>query len=54
MTVDEVRRIPGQVVQHSPLPENRAHTDVIGNKKKDPEVRVKFTRISHIVISLSE
>src|SRR5947208_1595655 len=51
MNVGEVRSIPGQSVQHMPLPENRAHTDVIGDKGgKNSEVRVKFTDICRIVI----
>lgn len=53
MNVGDVREIPRQVVQHSPLQENRAHTDVIGEKKTDAEVRVLFTRISHRSIAWS-
>lgn len=48
----KVRQIPGQVVEHTPIQAtveqpvgNRAHTDVRGNKKLDPEVRVKFRQI---------
>jgi hypothetical protein len=37
------RALPGQVVQHTPQDDNRAHTDVFG--EKDEEVRLKFTRI---------
>lgn len=44
MGVGEVRRIPDQVVVHSPEPNNRAHTDIFGNKKL-PEVRVRFGRL---------
>ena len=53
MSVGEVRTVPGQIVIHTPSLEfnNRAHTDVIGEKKKNPEVRLKFTRIYRIVIS---
>jgi len=40
-----VRRIPGLSVQHAPLPTNRAHSNVLGDKKRDPEVRVKLGRI---------
>jgi hypothetical protein len=45
MQVSDVRKIPGQNIQHSPLPDNRAHTDVLGEKDRDPEVRIKFRRI---------
>lgn len=48
LNVGEVRAIPLEV-KHSPLLENRAHTDVIGNKKDKyppPGVRVKLLRIS--------
>ncbi len=45
MQVGDVRKIPGQQVQHTPLPDNRAHTDVLGEKDRDPEVRIKFRRI---------
>ena len=52
MSVGEVRTVPGQIVIHTPSLEfnNRAHTDVIGEKKKNPEVRLKFTRIYRVVI----
>jgi len=45
-----VRAIPGQTVEHKPLDENRAHTDIIG--EKDEEVRLKFTRIYKWMIRL--
>ncbi len=51
MSVEDVRSIPGQTVEHCRTPENRAHTDVIG--KKDPEARIKFQRICRIVIPWS-
>jgi len=38
MVTGEVRKIPGLLVEHSPQPDNRAHTDVTG--KKDPQIRV--------------
>jgi hypothetical protein len=53
MNVEDVRSIPEQSVQHCPLPENRAHTGVIGDKHKDPEVRIKFRRICRIIIPWS-
>ena len=54
MKVGQVRQIPDQTVVHSPLPENRAHTDVLGDKKADPEVRVRFLQIMEVVIPLQE
>jgi len=48
MGVEAVRRVPGQSVEHRPLPDNRAHTDVLGDK--DEEARVKFRRIARWVL----
>jgi hypothetical protein len=53
MNVEDVRSIPNQSVQHCPRPENRAHTGVIGDKRKDPEVRIKFRRICNVIIPWS-
>jgi hypothetical protein len=52
LLVGDVRKIPDQTVVHTPdlKTENRAHTDVYGDK--NPEVRVKLIRISKIEISL--
>ncbi len=47
LPVSEVRNL-GQIVEHDPLPDNRAHSNVIG--EKDAEVRLKLTRICKIVI----
>lgn len=44
MNVGDVRDVPAQTVVHSPQPDNRSHTDVIGDKRL-PEVRVKFGRL---------
>jgi hypothetical protein len=49
LPVGEVRRL-GLLVEHDPLPENRAHTNVIGDK--DAEVRLKLTRICRIVLPI--
>ena len=60
MNVGQVRTIPGQTVRHSPifghpdLPNNRAHTDVLGSKEQDPETRVLFRRISTVVLRIDE
>lgn len=52
LVVGEVRQIPDQSVVHTPDPKtnNRAHTDVFG--QKHPEARVKLSRICKIVIPL--
>lgn len=59
LQVGEVRSIPEQKVEHTPLqtaPDdaigNRSHTDVRGNKKRNPEVRVKFRRACLIAETL--
>ncbi len=54
LVVGEVRRVPGQQVEHTPDTErhNRAHTDVLG--EKDPEARLKLRRIAEIVIPFNE
>jgi hypothetical protein len=43
-----VRGIGGQTVEHTPRQENRAHTDVFG--EKSPEVRLKLARLVNWVI----
>jgi hypothetical protein len=53
MNVEAVRSIPNQSVQHCPFPENRAHTEVVGEKRKDPEVRIKFQRNCRVIIPWS-
>jgi hypothetical protein len=48
MLVDDVRKIPKQLVVHAPLPLNRAHTNVKGPKKgnfEGTEIRYKFMSI---------
>ena len=54
LSAGSVRKIPGQTITHEPVPDNRAHTDVRGEKKSDPEVRVRFLQIMKIVIPLQE
>ena len=51
MVTGEVRAIPPLTVEHRPIRENRAHSEVLGTK--DPEVRVKLRRICRIVIPCS-
>ncbi len=45
-----VREIPLEVT-HAPVPENRAHTDVLGTK--DEEVRVKLRRIARVELPVA-
>ncbi|MEI6085764.1 MAG: hypothetical protein WCS70_15880 [Verrucomicrobiota bacterium] len=40
----DVRAVPSLLVEHDPLPENRSHAAVYG--EKDTEVRVKLGRIA--------
>jgi hypothetical protein len=51
MGVGDVRGLPRQRVEHRPISENQAHTDVLG--EKDIEVRIKFRRLSRWVIPLA-
>lgn len=53
MNVGDIRKIPFQSVEHTPVLGNRAHTDVFGEKNKDPEVRLKFSRIWKWAIKFS-
>lgn len=47
MVVGQLREVPGQTAEHTPdYPANRAHTEVFGDKRSDPEVRVLLRRIS--------
>ncbi len=48
--VREVRGIPGQSVEHAPLPENRAHTNVTG--EKGAQVRLMLMRLYRTVLPL--
>ena len=50
MLVGSVRQIPNQIVEHTPdwEKQNRAHTDVWGNKN-DEEVRVLFGRVAELI-----
>lgn len=56
LSVQKIRtEIPSQTIEHDPiqnnpvLPDNRAHTKIIGDK--DPEVRLKFVDIYEWAIS---
>lgn len=52
MNVGEIRLIPGQAVQHDPMPDNRAHTGVIG--PKTTKERVLYTDIYRFEIYLAD
>jgi len=45
LEVGPVRRIPTVVVQHNPLPQNRAHTDIEFSLEDRVEVRVHLGRL---------
>jgi len=45
LNVGKTRLIPDQTVIHTPEDDNRAHTDVFG-EKKNPKIRIEFIRIS--------
>ncbi len=47
-----VRAIPDQLVVHTPDPEtnNQAHTDVFGDKKKNTQVRILYSRLYELII----
>jgi hypothetical protein len=45
MNVSDIRRGP-EIVTHTPLPNDRSHTDVIGNKKLTAE-RFRLHKLSH-------
>ena len=49
LPVAEMRDL-GQIVEHDPLPENRAHTNVVGDKRT--EVRLNLARMCQVVIAI--
>jgi hypothetical protein len=51
LVAGSVRGIPGLSVEHTPSLDNRAHTDVFG--QKSPEVRLKLKRIAEWIIRAS-
>ena len=51
LSVGGVRGIPNQEVDHDPLPDNRAHTNVLG--EKDEEARIKLNDLFDWVIPIS-
>ena len=57
MVVGDVRKLPRQTVEHAPLPDNCAHTNVKGPKKASVEgtqVRYLFMRIWRWAIKSEE
>ena len=51
LSVGGVRDIPNQEVDHDPLPDNRAHTNVLG--EKDEEARLKLNELSNWAIPIN-
>jgi len=51
LVAGQVGAIPGQSVEHAPLPDNRAHTNVVG--EKSPQARLMFLRLYRMVIPLT-
>lgn len=52
LEVGEVKKVPDQTVVQSPKPDNRAHTDVFGDKT--PEARIKFSRLADYVYRVDD
>jgi hypothetical protein len=52
LVVGEVRRIDGQRVQHAPVSDNRAHTNVIGDKST--KVRQRLVDTCKLELALPE
>jgi hypothetical protein len=52
LNVGGVREIKPLLVEHTLEPGNRAHTNVFGDKKKDPEARLKLQRLAEWVIKI--
>ncbi|MES2460652.1 MAG: hypothetical protein V4671_08705, partial [Armatimonadota bacterium] len=50
LPVQGIRDLPSQSVAHTPIPQNRSHTDVRGEKTKASPDREKFLEIYEIVI----
>jgi hypothetical protein len=50
--VGGVREIKPLLVEHTPEPENRAHTEILGDKKKDSEIRLKLKRLAQWAIKI--
>jgi hypothetical protein len=51
MVASEIRSVPDQRLEHDPTAENRAHSQVFG--EKTPESRLKLKRICAWVLSVS-
>lgn len=51
MVAGTVRAIPGLTLEHAPLPDNRAHSNIYGDKR-DQEIRVLLTRALDWVIAV--
>jgi len=51
MNVGKIREVPTQVVLHAPIPDNRAHSEVQG--EKTPQVRMLLARLATWEIELA-
>jgi hypothetical protein len=50
LNVGKIRELLGLLVEHRPIQDNRAHSEVVG--EKTPEIRVKLNRLAEMVIGL--
>lgn len=53
LNVGGIRAINELTVHHTPIPDNRAHTDVSGDKRTNPKVRLMLQRLSVWIIPIS-
>lgn len=45
LVAGDIRAVPGQLVEHRPLAENRAHSEIVGDKKA-PGIRLRLLRLA--------
>ena len=50
LVAGQVRNVPSQEVEHTPIAENQSHSEVVG--KKSDRVRTELSRICEIVIPI--
>jgi len=50
LNVGKIRELLGLLVEHRPIQDNRAHSEVVG--EKTPEIRIKLNRLAEMVIGL--
>ena len=51
MLAGEIRSVPRQRLAHDPIPTNRAHPQVFGDK--DPEARLKLKRLASWILPVA-